>query len=403
MSDSLADSYYYYQSGLRIFKGQNPYLGDLPFFSGPAGGWFLYLVGNIFFIKEFPIVWQIINLLGMSIFFFTMLSKLGVKHNLILLVAIMLLSSPVREMVVNNQVTGFVLGIAAFVIQTRSGNLNNIALMANSILMYLAFELKPNLVLGFVVYFVITNKERFYLISLSVASVLVVFNFVLVDRLYIFWFDSIQSKGIANFTGFESLGLSTIIYESGFLNKENARTLGISLFLLFLALSLLTAIFDRSRSTLFIIPLIAMFFPYLHYLDFAITLPFIIYFAFYQSNLRFLVPASIILLYLPRPTDGFVKNLLSFVIVLVFLAFDFARYKRLQTVLTGTVFSTILLISNYWIVALTKDAYQLSLLTVLRVWLVVICILIGAIITDKKSKINYFFGLLKLHFKEFKK
>lgn len=376
VSGSLADTAYYYQSGQKVFQGQNPYSGDLPFFSGPTGGWFLYVVGKVFFIESFPFVWQIVNLLGVSIFFHTILTKLGVHSNLILLIATMLLSSPIREMVVNNQITGFVLGVAAFAIRTSLRTVHNIVIILNSILLYLMFELKPNLVLGFVIYFIVTNKDKLHLIFLSVTSIFAIANLLLMDGVYLNWFNAIQSQGVANLTGYESLGFSTFIYESDLLSKENARILGLSLFLFCLVLVLITALLKDIRITLLAIPLLPVFFPYLHYLDFAITVPFIIYCVLYQTNLRYFAPIAIVILYLPGPTDGLLKNVLVFIILAAVITYDFYRCKLGWTVIVGILFGAALLLSNFLLDSLIRNEHQLQSLTVVRAWLVISVILL---------------------------
>ena len=390
MSGSLADTSYYFESGQKIFQGQNPYSGDLPFFSGPAGGWFLYVIGKVFFIESFPFVWQIVNLLGVSIFFHTILTKLGVHSNLILLIAVMLLSSPTREMAVNNQVTGFVLGIAAFAIRTRLRTVHNIVIILNSMLLYLMFELKPNLVLGFVVYFIVTNKEKLLLIILSVTSIFVIANLLLMDGVYLKWFNAIQSQGVANLTGYESLGLSTFIYESDLLNKENARILGMSLFLLCLVLVLITALFKGTRIFLLAIPLLPIFFPYLHYLDFAITVPFIIHFVLYRTSLRFFAPIAIVILYLPGPTGGLLKNLLVFLILAAVITYDFYLCKIAWNVMVGILFGAALLLSNFLIDSHLRNEHLLQSFTVVRAWLVISLILLWELTSSQPGKDSSF-------------
>jgi hypothetical protein len=401
MSGSLADTSYYYQSGQKVFQGQNPYSGDLPFFSGPTGGWFLYVIGKVFFIESFPLVWQIVNLLGVSIFFHTILTKLRVHSNLGLLIAIMLLSSPIREMVVNNQVTGFVLGIAAFTISTRLHTVHNIVIILNSMLLYLMFELKPNLVLGFVVYFIVTNKKKLHLIILSVTSIFVLANLLLMDGIYLKWFNAIQSQGVANLTGYESLGLSTFIYESDMLSKENARILGLSLFLFCLVLVLITALFKGVRIILLAIPLLAIFFPYVHYLDFAITVPFIIHFVLYRTNLRYIAPIAIVILYLPGPTGGLLKNLLVFLILAAVITYDFYRYKLRCNVAVGVLFGAALLLSNFLFDSHARNDHQLQSFTVVRAWLIISSILLWELTSNRQSKSSSFVKVLEFNLKRF--
>ncbi len=401
MSGSLADTSYYFQSGQKVFQGQNPYSGDLPFFSGPTGGWFLYVIGKVFFIESFPFVWQIVNLLGVSIFFHTIIIKLGVHGNFAMLLAIMLLSSPIREMVVNNQVTGFVLGIAAFAIRTRLGAVHNIVIILNSMLLYLMFELKPNLVLGLVLYFVVTNKEKLHLIILSVTSIFVLANLLLMDGIYMKWFNAIQSQGVANLTGNESLGLSTLIYESDLLNKENARILGISLFLFCFVLVLIAALFKGLRIFLLAIPLLPIFFPYLHFLDFAITVPFIIHFVLYQTNLRYIAPIAIVILYLPGPTGGFLKNLLVFLILAAVITYDFYRYKLRCDLAVGILFGAALLLSNFLFDSYARNDHQLQSFTVVRAWLIISLILLWELTSNRASKSSSFVKVLEFNLKRF--
>lgn len=383
-SNSLADTSYYFLSGELISQGQNPYSGDLPYFSGPVGGLFLYVVGKMLFIQSFPFIWQIVNLAGLSLFFFTILSKLRVHSNFIFLIGIMLLSSPVREMVTNNQVTGFVLGLAAFVIHTSSHNLHTSLFVANSILLYLVFELKPNLILGFAIYFIFIHRKRILLIFLTMASTFWFFNLVLTDNLYLNWLNSIRAQGVANLSGYELLGLSTFIYEMEILSEDKSRVLGISLFLFCLAVTLAVAFFDRSQATLFTIPLLAIFFPYLHYLDLAVAVPFVVHFIFNGRYLRSFAPIAIILLYLPRPTDDFPKNILILVLLAMFILINFARCRSLRMALGAILLGVSLLASNYLIAVAIADDHQLQSLTVIRAWIVTSILLIWAIIKELK-------------------
>jgi hypothetical protein len=263
------------------------------------------------------------------------------------------------------------------------------------------YELKPNLVLGFVVYFTVINKEKLHLIILSVTSIFVLANLLLMDGIYLKWFNAIQSQGVANLTGYESLGLSTFIYESDLLNKENARILGMSLFLFCFVLVLIAALFKGIRIFLLAIPLLPIFFPYLHYLDFGITVPFIIHFVLYQTNLRYIAPIAIVILYLPGPTGGLLKNLLVFLILAAVITYDFYRYKLRCNVAVGVLFGAALLLSNFLFDSHARNDHQLQSFTVVRAWLIISLILLWELTSNRPSKSSSFVKVLEFNLKRF--
>jgi hypothetical protein len=210
------------------------------------------------------------------------------------------------------------------------------------------------------------------------------------DGIYLKWFNAIQSQGVANLTGYESLGLSTFIYESDLLSKENARILSLSLFLFCLVLVLITALFKGIRIILLTVPLIPIFFPYLHYLDFAITVPFIIHFVLYQTNLRYIAPIAIVILYLPGPTDGLLKNVFVFVMLGAVITYDFYRCKLRWNVMVGILFGAALLLSNFFIDSHVRNDHQLQSFTVVRAWLIISFILLWELTANRPNKVASF-------------
>jgi hypothetical protein len=102
VSNSLADTSIYFGGGDKLIHGLNPYDGSSPLFSAPTGTKFLYFAGVLLQIKQLPIVWNIVNILGVSIFFSIVLRILLLEKYALVIIAILLVSSPVREMVVTS-------------------------------------------------------------------------------------------------------------------------------------------------------------------------------------------------------------------------------------------------------------------------------------------------------------
>jgi hypothetical protein len=197
------------------------------------------------------------------------------------------------------------------------------------------------------------------------------------------WLKSVRAQGVANLTGHQSLGFSTFVYEMEALSRENSRSLGISLFLLCFAVTLSVAFFDHSRATLFTIPLLAIFFPYLHYLDLAITVPFMVHFVLYRTNIRYLAPTAVIMLYLPRPTDGLVKNLFILVLLLTLIAFDYSRLKNVKISIIGAFIGIALILSNFFIGFNVEDEHQLQSIIVLRSWMIISFVLLWQLVKER--------------------
>ncbi len=393
---SLADSSIYFSGGQKLVAGIDPYDGGSPIFSAPLGSRFFYVVGKSLNIVHFPIIWQIVNIVGVSFFFFIFLRELKFKFYTTSISGLLLLSAPVREMVINNQVTGFVLGIAAICIYFSKVFANKFLKISLLIPIYLACELKPNLIFGFLVYFLWTNRSWYKeFLSVFLFGFLLLYQFGILNE-YGDWISHISTQGYRNLTGFESLGLSSLLFEADIFNFETARIAGISLFALSLVL-LAVVLFKREEKViLVVIPLIGLAFPYLHYLDLIVALPFVISILFQDRHLAMLIPMFLSLLYLPRPSESFTKNALIICVIIVVSYMQYTVNKDIILFSISLFLGVYLVLTNYLVMSFALSDHVIQNFTVLRSLLLVFIIVISAVIKSFGSHVSqgaHAFGL----------
>ena len=374
-SGSLADTSIYYGGGERLFNAENPYDGNSQFFSAPTGAKFLFLVGNLLSITNYPFIWQIVNILGLSLFFFFVLNELGIKSHSVLFTGLLLICAPVREMVVNNQITGYVLGLGSLsILITRKFHSQGV-LVLFTVLIYLSFELKPNLLIGLLIYFLWKNRKIFTQYSIFLLIILQTLLVVMFHSEYVEWFSHVTSQGAGKLTGFESLGLSTLVYESDLLSYENARYFGLTIFIISALFYVFSLRKQDSKVLLFLIPLLTLTFPYIHLLDLVVALPLIIPSIFRERMLRFMGPAVIAILVLPRPSDSIVKNSAIMVLVMVFSSFQYFVNRSLKDFSSAFLLGILMVISNFLLWSSETSDHSIQNFTVTRVWLLFMGIL----------------------------
>lgn len=374
--NSLADTSIYFNGGRKLVHGFNPYDGSSPFFSAPLGGKFLFTVGRLLQIEQFPIVWQMVNIFGVSLFFLVIMKLQNAYISAVPLIGILLLTAPVREMVVNNQVTGFALGVSSLVIYLSDKFKSQFLTTLLFLPMYCVFELKPNIVLGLLAYYLLRNRNLFLNVHGIFILVVLFFNLTIFSDQYILWFKYITSQGVSNITGFESLGLSTLLFESSLLGLDSARRLGVLIFLFVLAVYVLQVKRKSLQSHFIFMPLITVTFPYLHLIDLITALPFIFPKILEVRRLRFLTPLVFTLIFLPRPSISPPKNLLIVLLVFIggWLMFRFhANFDDFGfSILVGLcVFAANPLALNK-----NLNEHAIQNFTVLRVWLILVIVLI---------------------------
>lgn len=373
---SMADAFIYFNGGDKLLHGMDPYDGSSPFFSAPTGAKFMYLVGKSLLITQFPFIWTVVNILGVSAFFYVVLKFFNTQRYLMLTASLLLLTAPVREMVVNNQVTGFVLGLTSLSIYlaARLDSSSGKALLFLPI--FLSFELKPNLIIGFLIYYLWTHRGLSFLRCWLPIGVILVSNTMIFSNQYLRWIKNVSSQGLKNITGFESLGLSTLAYESNILGYESARMLGVVLFIFTFLFYFSTFLTKNENLSFSFAPLLTLSFPYLHLLDLIIALPFIIPRILQQKNHRVLAPILCAVIYFPRPSESGIKNLAIILLTILISGLQLRENRNFRefgiSVFTG--FAVVL--SNLTLPLNNLSDHEIQNFTALRTWLVVCIVLL---------------------------
>ncbi len=376
LPNSLADTSIYFSGGQKIVEGIDAYNGDSPFFSGPTGSAVFYFLGKLLLIERFPLIWQIVNIIGLCFFFYFILKSFRIERYTIVIIGLLLLSAPVREMIVNNQVTGFVIGLSSSAIYFSSKFTGWVSTTTSLILLALLFELKPNLVLGFVLYFLYLNRNQIKLVVVSLISILAGFLWLTGPDVYSNWIDFIRFSGSEKLTGYESLGISSLLFENDLLNLNSARNLGVLLFVFSLAFSLFCSIRSNSESWTLAVPFLVLMFPYIHYLDFASVVPFMCVILLRRESVAALASAVIVLLYLPQPSASVSKNLLILAIIVFVAGFQYLSGVPTKWVITSFMLGFALIPLNYWIDGFDLIGHSLQVVTVVRAWAVIVFLLI---------------------------
>ena len=371
LPNSLADTSIYFFGGREVFSGSSPYDGDSPFFSGPAGGLSVFLIGRVLSIENYPWIWQAVNLLGVSYFFYFVLRTLKVNRNLVIFTCILLFAAPVREMVVNNQITGFALGSSSLIISLSNRYRSRSGSLVCLVPLYLLFELKPNLVLGFIIYFVYLNRDFLKEIVAGISFVVIFCVLLIGPSTYIEWFRFVLTSGSEKLTGYESLGLSTFLFESGLLGFQSARIIGVSAFLISFLFAVVVLIYVEDNLKLFIAPLLILMFPYIHYLDFISALPFLYALYSRRDKLVFLTSIVFVVFFLPQPSQDLAKNAIILLIAAFFTLLQILQGRNKVGAAIGLSLTLILIVTNYWLSSFQLDDHSLQVMTVVRAWAII--------------------------------
>jgi len=392
LPNSLADTSIYFFGGQKIFNGLNAYDGGSPFFSGPAGGLSVFLIGRVLSIENFPWIWQVLNLLGVSYFFYFVLKRFKVDRNLVIFICIFLFTAPVREMVVNNQITGFTLGSSSLIIFLSIRYRYRAASLTCLLPLYLLFELKPNLVLGFMVYFLYLNKE--FLKEIVSGGIILVVSCVLLfgPSVYLEWIEFVLTNGSEKLTGYESLGFSTFLFESELLGFQAARFIGVSAFLITFLFAIVVLIYVEDNLKLLIAPLLILMFPYIHYLDFISAVPFLYALYSRRDKLVFLTSIVFVVIFLPQPSQDLAKNALILLIAVFFALLQILQGRNRLGASIGLSLTLTLIASNYWLKSFQFDEHSLQVITVVRAWAIImfafLYILLRSIFAPEESSLG---------------
>jgi hypothetical protein len=207
-------------------------------------------------------------------------------------------------------------------------------------------------------------------------SILAGFLWLTGPEVYSNWIDFIRFNGSEKLTGYESLGISSFLFENDLLNLNSARNLGILLFVLSLAFSLFHLIRSNSESWTLAVPFLVLTFPYIHYLDFVSVVPFICVMLLRKESVAALASAVLVLLYLPQPSASVSKNFFIMAIVLFVAGFQYLSGVPTKWVIASFMLGFVLIPVNYWIDAFDLIGHSLQVVTVVRAWAVIVLLLI---------------------------
>ena len=152
----------YIDGGIKILHGENPYI-PISTRSGTFGALPLTILSLIIPDNFKTFIFQMINLMGVIYFLvITFANKSKIIKSLAILLLIWM--SPVREMLVTNQVTGIVLGLLAIGIRAHKEKTKKIKnIRFSNLITALAFgisvDLKPHITIAFVVIYLLNNRD----------------------------------------------------------------------------------------------------------------------------------------------------------------------------------------------------------------------------------------------------
>ena len=152
----------YIDGGIKILHGENPYI-PISTRSGTFGALPLTIMSLIIPDNFKTFIFQILNLSGAIYFLNTVFAN---KEKMIKRLATILLlwTSPVREMLVTNQVTGIVLGFLAIGIRTHTVTYSKnykygILQFITALTFGIAIDLKPHITIMFVVIYLLNKRD----------------------------------------------------------------------------------------------------------------------------------------------------------------------------------------------------------------------------------------------------
>lgn len=343
----IADSLIYIRGGESFLAGVNPYLQDSRFMSGPSGSGFVALVANSVAAESFPWVWQGLNLLGLYIFVYFVISitKRPVS-NVVPVTLILYISSPCREMLTNNQITGFALGVFAIgslLLSDTTYRWLRWRFFTGGLLCALALEIKPNLLIPIALVIVIFKLQYLlsYISGFIMIFILNAFHSTL--TLYFHWvkvlFQGVNQNGNIQ----SSVSVWSFLKELSW--SESLVTILNAIFLL---TALTVIIVARKTNCSFENALLAsawmsITFPYAHYLDFIIIIPFVVIKMINTYMTNFLSPLLLLSLLLPniyrQPSKQLICAAILIFLIFVRHRFIFSRTFTVELVKMVSIFS----------------------------------------------------------------
>ena len=174
------------KAGELIWNQQDPY-SQLMYVNSPVSAVYVYMFSKLFFFLHFPIIIQVLNVVGLY-FFLNQVLRPTPSNAIFLSFALLPFLSPARALFANVQVTGLVLGLLAFAISLSRRSKPEFLI---AIPMWMAVELKPHMALPIILILVFErhiNLKRITLLSSYVVAAHTIVNLrfgSLVDLIWI--------------------------------------------------------------------------------------------------------------------------------------------------------------------------------------------------------------------------
>lgn len=361
------DDSFYIEAGQRLLHGQLVYTEG--FRSGTLGAVSLYLFSLVFNFAAGWFLLQLINIYGIFLACFTLIpaSKFQFRYSVTL---VLLWSAPCREMLFNHQITGILCVLLFSALRFMQKGMP----LLSGILLMVAFDLKPHLVLGPLVFLFFWFRSK----RLICSSV----SFLVLSHLFLDlishrfqerdWFSLLKGVSGGESSVGEKVNFFVLLDRIGLPNN----VLYISAWTLFASTILLIAKFswDKNYSAVVFLVLLSFYFaPYNHLYDFAPVFAFVFIGTKIRVDTIFLV--FTLLLVVPQNILTFQSIFASIFLILILcgtMALDGKIRIKSQEIIWAVLLLSVIHFLNY---RLMLDYTALQALTATEIYILFLMIL----------------------------
>lgn len=326
------------KAGKFIWEDTNPYTSSV-YVNSPVSAVLAYGFSRILPVVFFPAFWQILNLIGVYVFFRLLLRK-EVGSQLILVIAMLSLLNVTRSLFANVQVTGLVLGAFALgVLLAQKGKSPFLVMLP----IWVAAEIKPQLALGLIVFFLFHQGIHFARIAILTFYVFI--SHLLVEIKYSGFIHSEWIEKVFNYSktslneGYEVSYWKGIALSLG----EIPAMKTISVLILIINLGFILYMSMKSHTNWAIFGALVLPFQntYLHLYDLAPLGVLVILGALHYSNYSIILLAILFIQLFPMSLET------QFIAVLIFVFIVLIKDFKLKNLNKNLAASTFVLIIGY--------------------------------------------------------
>jgi hypothetical protein len=202
--NKVPDTQIYIDAGANVFSGLSPYQTDIRVGSGPIASAVIYLISSLIPGDYLSVALRLFSILGF-LFLYCLLAVGGSKLRILAFMPILYLSGPVREVLVNIQVTGIFalfVSLAIFVWRKIDFISNAYGTYVFIFLLVVSFELKPNLGLPIILFFLSkmnSGQMTRFVVSFCAVEIFAALFYVLVMK------ENLTSEWISRLLNFSSV------------------------------------------------------------------------------------------------------------------------------------------------------------------------------------------------------